>query len=180
MPSKNDQIDTDEILRVLIENRVDAAKRTACNKKVKLAMRKLAQRHGLTQYDGAPGGREEWMGIDMVWWKNEGSGRPASQSAVLVGECELGTKKDVLEDFEKLPELKADIKLMVFACDEGQRKADVIIKEMERYLRILCQKTAGETYVALALGRGRTPCRAYELGRDRKFREVALPVAVNA
>lgn len=108
-------------------------------------LKKLADDMRLLQYDKSPN-NGEWMGIDYWWWAKK------DERAWLAAESQQWTNEAaILEDFEKLPSLKSDIKLMVF--DAPKLEAESLIRKFEKYLSAFSQHIQGERYLVAWLDR---------------------------
>ena len=78
------------------------------------------------------------------------------RAAALGAECEWSNPRErgcerragcVADDFEKLLQFKAPVKLMVFTADNSEMRGQRSMKLLQRYLRRFRQHVAGEVYV---------------------------------
>ena len=92
--------------------------------------------------------------LDLVWWDKD-----LTEGASLVCECEWFYDRfsneqryaeNVGTDFGKLLVFKAPLKLMIFASVDGAPDMQqLVLNEIDRYLRGYKHHLAGETYVIL-------------------------------
>jgi len=121
-------------------------------------------------------GNSEFL-LDFVWW-DEG---PSGKRALLGAECEWGNPREndperragaVIDDFEKLLQFKAPLKLMVFGADNPEMQ-EVICANLQKYLRSFAQHVQGETYVFVDFA-PRHVCCAWTCEIARDGRDEAL------
>lgn len=144
---------------------------------VKQALAEMGRTRGFKLFPDSENKRSEFM-LDEVWWKDDESGA----GAVLGIESEWGNPRDrncesragcVADDFEKLLQFKAPMKLLVFTADNAQMR-NAIHAILERYLQRFRQHVAGETYVFVEFSEGRCFSYTCEIQRDGRDPSLAL------
>jgi hypothetical protein len=115
--------------------------------------------------------------LDAVWWQDK-----PGNAAVLGVESEWGNPRIrdcqqrancVAEDFEKLLQFKAPMKLMIFQADNVEMRR-AIHKILLDYLQAFRQHVAGETYVFIEFSAGKCLSYTCEIKRDGQDRSLKL------
>ncbi len=136
---------------------------TVWTQAIKVQLAEMARERGFHPiYTDAANKKSEFI-LDEVWWQEDKSGT----SAVLGIESEWGNPRDkncdsragcVGNDFEKLLQFKAPMKLMIFTADNLEMRL-AIHGLLQQYMRRFRQHVAGELYVLIEFSAGQ--CLSY-------------------
>jgi hypothetical protein len=154
---------------------------TAWTASIKKALAAMAKKSELQPFYSDSAEEISEFLLDVVWWEEKGG----SRRAALGVECEWGDPRShsiehranqVIEDFEKLLQFKAPLKLMIFSADNAEMRRATHKKLLE-YLRSFAQHVSGECYVFVEFASG--CCYSYQCdirtdGRDEQLQIVPL------
>jgi hypothetical protein len=117
-----------------------------------------------------------WL-LDYVWWSQK-DGEEAMELAI---ESELDQDiREIGEDFDKLPSIKCDRKLLVFSFDPDETKA-----RAEFYLQRFTQHESDNQYLLIGFTDKGPRCHIYLVPNDRKvqgrvqFEELPINTATS-
>jgi hypothetical protein len=161
----------------IAEERDPQHSNTAWTYAIKHALAEMAKERGFKQlFSHSDGKLSEFM-LDAVWFSDK-----SGNAAVLGVESEWGNPRVrdcqqrancVAEDFEKLLQFKAPMKLMIFQADNVEmRKA--IHKILLDYLQAFRQHVAGETYVFIEFSAGKCLSYTCEIQKDGQDTSLTL------
>jgi len=163
-------IDPLNLLKVLVSEipaRAKIDKRADWTEATKQVLCELGAENGFKVHASTHLGNErlsEWL-LDVVWYSSEPKG-----GIELAVESELGTKNDVLEDFEKLMCVKAPLKLLMF-----EQGISDVVHDLEGYLAESEQHIEGETYLLIDFAYGTHRCYKFVVPpNDGKLRKVEV------
>jgi hypothetical protein len=150
-----------EVLVSEIPKRAKKEGKAPWNKATNEVLCKLGHKKGFIVY--ARGVRlrrkrlHEWL-LDVIWYW----GRQGVRLAV---ESELGSEQAVLDDFEKLLNIKSPLKLLL--VEQGDPH---MVTELQWYLRTFHRHVRGETYLLVDFHDGRHECYEFVAKRDGRQR----------
>jgi hypothetical protein len=152
---------------------------TAWTTAIKHALAVMAAKHELRPfYSNRKEGISEFL-LDVVWWEQDST----SRRAVLGVECEWGNPWDrsaegraeaIVEDFEKLLQFKAPLKLMIFSANNVAMRTAIHDKLLE-YLRSFAQHASGECYVFMEFASS-GQCYSYTCDIKKDGRDADLQI----
>ena len=105
---------------------------------------------------------------DLVWRSNPGG-------IELAAECELASAAEILEDFRKLVDVKAPLKMLIYTVPRSKDSGKDIRNQIESYMAQYIRHVAGEQYLFVEFGaRHDHRCYLYVVPNDGTVGSVSL------
>lgn len=137
---------------------------------VKNALRKIGENKGFCVRPSDEEPKEHLL--DLIWQ----SGDPDHDNDILLAvESEWGAKNLVWEDFEKLMQIKAPIKLMVWSTNNHEQQSTEVLDGIaKKYMEKFHQHVKGEDYLLVEFNGPECSvyCYHYNVPKDGKIENV--------
>ncbi|HEX3153101.1 MAG TPA: hypothetical protein VHV32_00680 [Candidatus Angelobacter sp.] len=162
----------------VVRSRDPEERNTAWTHAVKQALAAMGRDLGFEPFFSDPQNKRSEFMLDLVWWKQDQDGAWAALGV----ESEWGNPRVrdckvragcVADDFEKLLQFKAPVKLLTFTADNNEMRRS-IHDMLQRYLRQFCQHVAGEMYLFIEFSAGQCFSHICEIKRDGRDESLTL------